>query len=281
MGDHYIPQYYLRGFSGDDGRTIWVCDKHDRRRFATPVKNIANQNRFYSPELESHLTKDVEEPTKPVLSKIRARVKISVQDKQTLAAYMICMMIRVPQGKKRIKQIAPSVADKVREEVDRQLNSALLEEPKQAELVERRRSEAHGMIDKYAKDPPDDLWFRIIPPDNWQRALAVLGSMTWVFLTFDQYPAFLTSDNPLFYFTEKGLSRPDAEVTFPISSHVALWATQRPDLVEGFLPARLQVVKELNRRTASTATRYVFHSTDEAWVLRLSTQRSWRLNVLQ
>jgi hypothetical protein len=281
MGDHYVPQYYLKGFSGEDGKTVWVYDKSNRSKFATQVKSIANETRFYSPEIESYLADHVEGPANPVLDRIRGRVQISPEDKQILSAYMVCMMIRVPQGKERIKLLAPSVAEEVRKEVDRQLSATLPDEPEKAESIERRRSEAHGIIDKWAKDPPDELWLRTIPAEKWQRALGTLNRMNWRFLTFDHYPAFLASDNPLFYFPSIGFGRPESEVTFPLSSHVALWATWQTDVTEGFFETSAQVVKELNRRTASSSTRYVFHSVDEKWVLKLATQHSWRLNMLK
>ena len=280
MGYHYLPQYYLKGFSGADGKTIWVYDKRKKCKFATQVKSIANETGFYSPEVESYLADHVEEPAKAVLKKIRRRHQISTEDKQVFSEYMICMIIRVPRGKERVKQLAPSVAEDVRQEIDRQLSAALLEEPKKAAFIEGRRSEVHRMIDRYAKDPPDDIWLRTIPPERWPRASTALSRMRWKFLTFDRYPAFLTSDNPVFYFPSLGIGRPESEVTFPLSSNVALWATGQANLAEDFLPTNAQVVRELNRRTASTATRYLFHSTDEEGVLRLLNQRSWRLNML-
>jgi hypothetical protein len=281
MGDHYVPQYYLKGFSGADGKTIWVYDKSNGCKFATQVKSIANETGFYSPEVESHLASHVEEPANAVLKKIRNRVQISTEDKQVLSAYMVCMWTRVPRGKERVKELAPSVAEKVREEIDRRLSSALLEKPEKTAFIEGRRAEAHTIIDRYASDPPKDVWLRNIPPERRPGPLAALSRMTWRFFTFDQYPAFLTSDNPVFYFTNMGVGKPESEVTFPISSHIALWATRRSDLAEGYFPTNPQVVRELNRRTASFSTRYVFHSTDEKWVLRLLTQHSWRLNMLK
>jgi len=282
MGDHYIPQYYLKGFSGDDGKTVWVYDKDNRCKFATQVKSIANENRFYSPGMESYLAEHVECPAKPVLERIRRRIHISSEDKRVLSAYMICMMIRVPRGKKRVKQLAPSVADDVRQEIDRQLRDALLEEPEKASLIEGRKSEVHKIIERYAKDPPDEIWLRTIPPEKWPRAQAVLSGMAWKFLTFDEYPAFLTSDNPVFYFPSMGIGRPESEVTFPVSSNVVLWATGRANPAEGFIQTNTRVVKELNRRTAYSSTRRVFHSSDEKWVLQLLAQHgSWVPTLLR
>ena len=55
MGDHYVPRYYLKGFTKDDGKRIWVYDKNERRSFATQVQSIANETAFYSPEVERYL----------------------------------------------------------------------------------------------------------------------------------------------------------------------------------------------------------------------------------
>ncbi len=41
---------------------------------------------------------------------------------------------------------------------------------------------------------------------------------------------------------------------------------------EGYFPTNSQVVKKMNRRTCSIATRYVFHSRSEDWVLPLLTK---------
>jgi len=120
-----------------------------------------------------------------------------------------------------------------------------------------------------------------MPPEKSPRVLAALSSMTWRFLTFDEYPAFLSSDNPLFFFTSIGIGKPESEVTFPISSYIALWATWRLDLKEGYFPTNSQVVKELNRRTCSIATRYAFHLKGEDWVLALLTKGRWQLNRLR
>ena len=78
-----------------------------------------------------------------------------------------------------------------------------------------------------------------------------------------------------------GIGNPESEVTFPISSHIALWATWRFDLKEGYFPTNSQVVKELNRRTCSTATRFVFHSHMEDWVLPLLIKDRLQLNMLR
>ena len=105
--------------------------------------------------------------------------------------------------------------------------------------------------------------------------------MTWLFLTSDDKPTFLTCDNPVFFFTGMGLGKPRSEMTFPISSHITLWATWRTDLSEGYVSVNKEAAKEVNRRTASNATRYVLHCDDEYWILPFLTKGTWQLNLMQ
>ena len=281
MGDHYVPRYYLKGFSQNDGKTIYVYDKTDHRCFGTQVKSIANETNYYSPQVEAYLANTIEAPANDVLKKIRDRVKISINEKQILSAYMTCMIKRVPKGKEKLKEIAPRSAETVRQKIDILLNEAISKQPNRNKFIEKRREEIGEIIDRYAKDPPKEIWLTNMPPEKSPRVFAALSSMTWCFLTFDEYSAFLTSDNPLFFFADIGIGKPESEVTFPISSNIALWATWRSDLQEGYFPTNSQVIKELNRRTCSIATRYAFHSQKQDWILSLLTKGRWQLNRLR
>jgi hypothetical protein len=225
VGDHYVPRYYLKGFSQHDGRSISVYDMKEHRCFTTQVKSIANETDFYSPEVEKYLSDVIEGPANNVIKKIRHRAELSAVDKQVLAAYMTCMMKRVPQGKERFKKVAPGAAEEVRRNFHRLLEIAAAENPEKADIAQKRKAEIDEIIDKYAKNPPTKFWLTNMPPESSPNVLAALGNMTWRFLTFDEYPAFLTSDNPVFFFTAMGIGKPASEVTFPISSHIALWAT--------------------------------------------------------
>lgn len=281
MGDHYVPRYYLKGFSQNDGKTIYVYDKTDRRCFVTQVKSIANETDFYSPEVEEYLANTIETPANRILNKIREKVAISVIDKQILSAYIICMMKRVPEGKKRFNELAPGTAETIRQKLDDWLNLAAAEYSHKRELIEKRRTEIGEILDRFAKNPPKKIWLTNMPPEKSPRLFAALSSMTWCFLVFDDYPAFLTSDNPIFFFTSMGIGKPESEVSFPISSNIVLWANWRTDLKEGYFTASAQVIKELNRRTCSIATRFVFHSQIEDWVLPQLTKGRWKLNMLK
>jgi len=281
MGDHYVPQYYLKGFSNREGKKIWVYDKKETRKFPTQVKSIAKITGFYSPEVEQYLADTIEAPANKVIRKIRNRVHITEYDKGILAEYMAVMMKRVPKGKERLREYAPSITKKLSQEICEQLTIVASAHPEKATLIQKRKSEIKEILNKYSKDPPPEIWRDNIPPERSPCVVAALTGMTWRFLTFDDKPVFFTSDDPVFYFASIGIGKPESEVIFPISSYIILWATWRTDLPEGYITVTNQIVKEMNRRTVSNALRYVFHRKDEHWILPFVTKGRWKLNLLR
>lgn len=281
MDNHYLPQYYLRGFCQGSGQGIWVYDKRESRKFATQIKSIASICDFYPPELEKHLTENVEGPANCVLKKIRNRELLTPTEKITLSIYIAVMWKRVPEGKNRFKEQVPGIATDFQEKLHRQLEEFLAKNPSKEDLVQRRKAEIDDVLDRYSQEPPEEIWHNVIPTDRASQMVEALATMTWRFLTFDEEPAFLTGDNPVFYFSRLGIGRAESELSFPVSSHVTLWATRRIDLTEGYFPATTEFVKEINRRTASITTRYMFHANDEDWILPFSAKGSWRLNRIR
>ncbi len=281
MGYHYIPQYYLRGFCLDFGREIWVYDKQEARKFATQVKSIANIYGFYSPELEKYLSEDIEGPANRVLEKIRNRELLTPSDKITLSSYIAVMWKRVPKGKNRFKAQAPGITEDLREKLHRQLDEAVAKDPSKEDLAQRRKAEIDKILHRYSQEPPEDVWHQVIPAERTPGMIAAVATMTWRFFTFDEEPAFLTCDNPVFFFSHLGIGRAESELSFPVSIHVTLWATRRVDLAEGYFPATTAIVKEMNRRTASVTMRYVFHAKDEHWILPFLAKKRWRLNRIR
>ncbi len=278
MGDHYVPQYYLRGFCRGFGRRLWVYDKEDDHKFPTQVKSVANICGLYPPELEKYLSEDIENPANRVLDKIRNREPITPDDKIILSNYIAVMWKRVPEGKIRLKERAPKITEDMRRVLHRQLDEALLKNPEKEAIAQRRKAEIDEILDRFSRDPPEEIWHQVIPVDRTPRMAASIATMTWRFISFDEKPVFLTGDNPVFHFRRLGIGRAESELSFPITSHVTLWATRRLDLPEGYFPTSMAIVKEMNRRIASITTRYVFHAKEEDWILHFLAKKNWKLN---
>ena len=278
MGHHYLPQYYLKGFSETDDNMLWAYEKVSGKKFNTQIKSLANINDFYSQETEQYLANDIEGPANEVLDKIRSRHSINENDKHTFAQYMAVMWKRVPRGKEDLKKKAPRIADGISKKLNSDLDNAIAKDHQNAELIEKRRKEIDDIVSTYAANPPKDIWLENIPPERTPRIVEALNAMTWTFWEFDQSPVFLTCDDPVFYFTSIGVGKPDSELSFPISSHIILWATWREDLPSTFIKASTQIVKEFNRRTVDNAVRYVFHAREESWIESFIKKGNWKLN---
>lgn len=273
MGHRYIPQHYLNGFTSSANNKVWVFEKNGPVKFDAYVKKIAQRHNYYSPEVEIYLNEKIEIPANTVINKIRNRDQINQADKEKLATYMVAMLKRVPQSKIRMNSMAPGVAQELQVEWDKSINDLIKEDPARAEILEKRRSEIKANLEKYSQNPPKDFWLSLIPPERTPNVINVLQQMTWHFFAYDEAPVFLTCDNPVFYFTWMGIGKPESEVTFPISSNIVLWATSRKQIEGQYTDTKRQVIKEINRRTALNATRFVYHAKDEYWVQNFICRR--------
>lgn len=83
MGDHYVPQRFLRAFAEDD--RVWIFDKLGKvTSTRTHVKNVAQETGLYPPELERWLTSAVEEPANLVLTRLRLGHSLRAEDRKPL-----------------------------------------------------------------------------------------------------------------------------------------------------------------------------------------------------
>lgn len=107
-----------------------------------------------------------------------------------------------------------------------------------------------------------------------------IRNMKWRFFVAEKGLSYLTCDNPVFFFPEIGMGNPGSEISFPVSSDVTLWLSWTVDRKEGYYPVPQSVLKEMNRRVVSNATRYVFSLVDETWVCPFAFKGKWQTQGL-
>jgi hypothetical protein len=278
MGHHYVPRFYLRGFAVDEA--IWAYDKQTERSFPTQVKSIANETSIYSDELESHLATQVEDPAKPAIAKLRERQQLAPDERLALAKYMVVLWKRVPKARERVVARLPSVADEVRTDLHSQLDQLAERNPDLISKVDKWRGEIDAVIAKQRQKPSPEIWYHSIKSQSSPRVVDALLSMNWIFLRSEAHQ-FLTSDNPVFFFEHEGIGKPTSELTWPISSSVALWATRLPRPSMQFLSASRSGIREINRRTVRNSVRFIYARHDEPWILPFVSRKQWRLTRLQ
>jgi hypothetical protein len=277
MGHHYVPRFYLRGF--ETNKRIWAYDQKDKIQFCSQVKTVANETKLYSQELESHLANNVEAPAESAFTAIRSKQTLNDVQRVALARYIITLWKRVPAGRHRLLERLPSVADDIHANLNAKIDAAAKSNPDLANQAAAFKNRVAEAVASQKKTPSPDIWHHTIQSETDADPIKALLSMNWVFL-FHENLQFLTSDNPVFIFDSIGIGRPSSEMSFPISASIALWAT-RSQVKDGcFLQASTHAVREINRRTAHNASRYVFAQSDESWILPFVTKDEWQLTRL-
>jgi hypothetical protein len=278
---HYIPKFYLKGFTeSTDSPFIWVYEQGADAPFRANIANVGHENYFYALKVpndrtgnmsvENYLAEKVEAPANPAIERIRNRERLTDSDRVNLSIYLAVMHKRVPRQRQRVKELAPQVVPEVSERFD-----AILElRPEKPEQIKKWRKEGEGLINRLAENPPDEAYI----PDYSIRVVRQIYRMTWQFLLSQDDFAFVTSDNPVFHFEGLGIGQLESELSFPISSKCVLWATNRTDSPEGYYSIGQAVVQEMNRRQASSATRYIYFPQQSDQVIDLANQEQITLH---
>ena len=233
MGNHYIPRYYLKGFTEtQDSDLIWVFDKDLNKSYQANITNVAQENHFYSPSTESYLSDIIEDPANKVIEKIRSESQYSTEDKWDLAKYMSVLLKRVPNS--------------------RELSKKWHEEITQSHDI---------IIDALEKKAEHQfIWEKVLPPEMTPDIALVLFMMKWDILVYDNSSIFFTSDNPIYYPANLGLGDPSAEVTFPISTNIALFASWDEKLHDEYRTIDESIALDVNKRTEFSSTRFLYFS---------------------
>lgn len=248
---HYIPQFYLAGFteSGDKDDAIHVTDIREKKEFITNPRNVGAQrdfNRVDIPgveidELEKSFSK-FESKVAPVLSRIIQKKTLpSGEEMEILVNFVALLGTRNPQIRSNFgaaqKQVMHRVAQLMvadRDTWESQLEQFKKENPEvelpdvsyeeMREFVEEQRYEIefqhghHATLELSALD----------------SVLPFLFEREWSLLIADEKAGhFVCSDRPVVLNSKKegrppigiGFGTPETELTMPISKRLAVLAT--------------------------------------------------------
>lgn len=251
---------------------IWLHTKSDLTPKLVPIKSVAQVKQFYTPEDEKRLGQEVESPGNAVIRTLIQSQPISSQDRMTLAFYMGVMLMRVPARRRHAHSLIPGVLNDLVTGIRAQLTEYSRQPEVNGELVTRRLAELAQIEQEYLASPPVALVDQIRRPWPTDRVVQAIFDMTWRVLV-TKSEAFITTDNPVFFFRSLGLATPESELVFPLSSHYALHGSWQglPRTIT-FLEAQTPLVREINRRMFQSADSLCFSSKPQHW-LRLSNPR--------
>lgn len=280
MGNHYLPQHYLRGFATISGSNVWTHDRTDGRAFCPRIRDIAHETNLYPEALEARLNVDIEQPGSAVIDKLRARQPITTTEKLALARYMVTLWKRVPRARQRVKERMPAAAAELEAGVSKGLDDLVQQEPHLAARAEERKREVAGILERIKDNPPLEIWHKSIESYTSSQVAAMVASMKWRYCVCTS-GSVITSDNPVFFFENEGIGNKHGEVSFPISSDTVLWACRKMQPDDDHVAMPKHILREFNRRSIANATRFVFSQTEEQWILTMLAKPRIRLNRIQ
>lgn len=118
---HYVPRFYLNGFTTGDPPMLWIYDKEaSGKRRQAGTGDAALEKHYYS-IIRDDGTRDsttiedafaeFEDDSAPVLRAIRAGEQLSAADRTRLASFMAVLMARVPLARLQTAEIVRTISE--------------------------------------------------------------------------------------------------------------------------------------------------------------------------
>lgn len=295
---HITPAFYLRGFTCAEKERqsfVWVYERglpykpgYIKTGVFNPCQRPVTVTGFewdyyafektdgsgWDYETYENALQKIEEAAKPAIQSLRRHEMVGDADRMALANYMAVMLKRVPRRRQWADEMWPEFIREfeqganVLEQLDAHEKNTKPSEVKRLKNIARIRAEYLEVMNRYknANNIPRHILLPILTGES--QIPPALFEMTWRLIVCRKEEFFLTSDNPLWFDEEKGIGNQQLEVSFPISSGSVL-VISRKMVEEGVFGAGTRVVDEVNRRSATRATKYLYGCRPEAWVVKL------------
>ena len=245
---HYLPQFYLKGFSPDKTK-LYVFDKKAtdekfRFRYQT-TKKIAYENNLYTyktKDLKKETLEDffsqIEGMAKTVITKLKKMEDITPMERGHLALFIALLWLRTPTSKRETL----NAQEELYEKTARMMHRFPQQKEKIKKFFESRgkkitNDEIDDLID-FATNPKRSKITLKFPPGYWIKQMLNLANDIYTYLAIcdweirhsvKQY-AYLTSDNPVMLIpSEKphpfygvGLLTPGVKKVVPLTANMYL-----------------------------------------------------------
>jgi hypothetical protein len=277
MGHHYNPQRLLRNFQiPSQPGSIWQHDKCRDKPVCAAIKKVAQERDFYDPETEKLLNTQVEIPGGDAIDRILDKQPLTMKEQMDLAIHIGTMLQRTPAHRiwaaEISKDIIPKAIDIVREHGRTYIHQFAAANQRSEDWVKTWLEQMERSIEKLGGKPCEEAIEKMNDPFPSFTIVTALLSMTWRIVETAGPQLFLTSDNPAVYIRYEGygLGGKEAEIVMSISPRIALHGS-RNDCHPNFsrVKAHQKIVREINKRIVSQATRFVFTHDKAPWLSKL------------
>lgn len=207
---HYIPQFYLDGFTDLNNGHVWVYEKGNLNIRKAKTGNIAFQKHYYSfvtkegnkdSETLENAFAEMEGKAAPVFQKIKKCERLGEQERAIFACFLAFSVVRVPKFRGYVESdIAKSYKSLIKigashsgwlksimESVERDTREKINIEELQEYIL-------HGSYNIKVNPQYSLKMFKLV-----EDLIPIFYGMKWTFLIATGDYKFVTSDNPLFW----------------------------------------------------------------------------------
>lgn len=279
---HFLPKFYLEGFTRDGLLSVFDRDKKQYRR-QSPKKTavIGHFYAFLNTEgetdygIETFLSQ-IEGNAKPVIDKLSAGEAIEPEERVSLATFIAVLFNRVPKFEREIDEISDAAGKAIMKKMFPSIEA--IEEYFRRDGKEDRSYTAEHFFDfihneRYSFVGNRNITIRTMLEQTPEMS-KTLAFMDWIVAHADDRSAFITTDSPFGYIVPEeirrsgepalGLGSPKITKIVPLTSRIALLLGGFGAGFGHFAFDRVQV-RELNVAVATECERYVI-GPDEALV---------------
>lgn len=289
---HYIPQFYLAGFSADgtEKGELWVTDQREARQWQTSPEKAAKETDFYKVELKDNGDPNSLEKGLSEIEGLLAPVLRDIINNQSLPKgynweYLLnliaIMAIRVPSFRSFSKRIAESSGI----EFCRQIGREMVATPEAWKKVEEElKSDGNDIPDieyeemkKFIESNDYTLsvdlgqnFFAWVMINQSQDMLNSLSKRHWYLSVVAQdAPDLVCSDNPVSLSRTQitpeelqlNFSTPGTMLIFPLNRRMAIIGSHEGIMLPN--PAPPKIVALINSVTCRNAERFIYNSSSD------------------
>lgn len=292
---HFIPGFYLRGFTDPiHDNLVWVYNKGTDNIFSGTPESIGFEKHYHTFEtvdgnkdtntIEDYFCHVWEGPVAKIFEQIKAGDFPEGNVREFFACFLGLSLTRSPNHRVNIDKVSahfiksfsqfsasnPEYFANTVRNYEREMGEKLTDDPE-----DLRKYILGGQYDVKMKP---ELYLKMFISHGINLGI-VISKMKWVFVRATDRFRFITSDNPFSFhdptirqesfYNGTGLLNKNVEVSFPISKDIALLATWRDSITEGYVQGTHELVKVVNRCSVAAAHRAVYASEKSEALLRL------------
>jgi hypothetical protein len=297
--NHYLPQLYLRNFVQNHEKDIfWVYYKGEKvPRLQTPVNtgiekhlyNVKRSDGSLNDSIEKYLLSPIEGKVGPIIKKLIAtKSRLKNEGIFDLALFLSFMETRTPRSIQAATEVGEALSIYLLKDLVNKPDEIqkLLEEARKEDIVGKNltveifQNHLNELEARY-KISFDRKYATGVSLMTSIAIFKELINMNWCLCRAPSNMYFITSDSPLVCFVLNndgsavfggGFRLPNAEITFPLSPNKCLYLDKKH--THHYRAISSKVLKEINKRTAWAAERFIISPTKNNYVHALNNWAS-------